>query len=78
MVRRNSDIKINKLADVEPYVIRYLAGLSYSPELKKIIDTKTEIGKGVTGYSLKAIFLQLLAKTSRFEIMADSKIILLW
>jgi ABC-type amino acid transport substrate-binding protein len=78
MVRTDSDIKINKLADLEPYVIGHLAGLSYTPELKKIIDAKDEIGKGVTGYSLKAMFSQLLAKTPRFEIMADSKITLLW
>jgi ABC-type amino acid transport substrate-binding protein len=78
MVRRNSDIKIDKLADLEPYVIGHLAGLSYTPELKKIINNKDEIGEVVTGYSLKAMFSQLLAKTPRFEIMADSKITFHW
>ncbi len=78
MVRKNSEIKIDKLTDVKPYVIGHLAGLSYTPELEQIIKDKDRIGEVVTGYSLKAMFSQLLAKTPRFEIMADSKKTFYW
>lgn len=78
MVREGSDIKINRLADLTPYVIGNLAGLSYTPELKKIIDDKAEIKEVVTGYSLQSMFAQLLANTPRFDIMADSKNTLYW
>ena len=78
MVRANSGIKIDKLDDLSPYVIGHLAGLSYTPELKKIIDDKAEIGEVVIGYSLKAMFAQILADIPRFEIMADSKHTFYW
>lgn len=78
MVRTNSDIKIDKLDDLSPYVIGHLAGLSYTPELKKIIDDKAEIDEVVIGYSLQAMFAQLLADIPRFEIMADSKHTFYW
>jgi polar amino acid transport system substrate-binding protein len=78
MVKAKSDISVDKLADLNPYVMGHLAGLSYTPELKKIIDDKADIGKVVIGYSLKAMFAQLLAEIPRFEIMADSKHTLFW
>jgi polar amino acid transport system substrate-binding protein len=78
MVRANSHIKIEELADLEPYVIGHLAGLSYTPELKKIINDKTAINEVVIGYSLTAMFAQLIADIPRFEIMADSKHTLSW
>ena len=78
MVRTDIDIKIDKLDDLSPYVMGHLAGLSYTPELKKIIDDKANIGEVVTGYSLKAMFAQLLSDIPRFEIMADSKHTFYW
>jgi polar amino acid transport system substrate-binding protein len=78
MVRANSDIKIDRLADLSPYIMGHLAGLSYTPELKKIIDDKIETEEVVIGYSLKAMFAQLLADLPRFEIMADSKHTFYW
>jgi polar amino acid transport system substrate-binding protein len=78
MVRANSDIKIDNLVDLEPYVMGHLAGLSYTPELKKIIDDKAEIGEVVIGYSLQSMFSQLLTTPQRFEIMADSKNTFYW
>jgi len=78
MVRANSGIEIDELADLNPYVMGHLAGLSYTPELKKIIDDKAEVEEVVIGYSLKAMFAQLLADIPRFEIMADSKHTFYW
>jgi polar amino acid transport system substrate-binding protein len=78
MVRANSGIKIDSLADLSPYILGHLAGLSYTHSLKKIIDDKAEIGEVVIGYSLKAMFAQLLADIPRFEIMADSKHTFYW
>ena len=78
MVRSNSEIKIDKLSDLTPYVMGHLAGLSYTPELEKIIKDKEKNGEVVTGYTIEAMFSQLLAKTPRFEIMADSKKTFYW
>ena len=78
VVRADSDIKIDKLDDLSPYLMGHLAGLSYTPELKKIIDDKADIGEVVTGYSLKAMFAQLLADIPRFEIMPNSKHTFYW
>lgn len=78
MVRANSDIQVDDLTDLQPLIIGYLAGLTYTPELKKIIDDKVKLEQVVTGYSLKAMFGQLLAETPRFDIMADSKSTLFW
>jgi polar amino acid transport system substrate-binding protein len=78
LVRANSDIQINDLTDLDPLIIGNLAGLTYTPELKKIIDNKIKREEVVTGYSLKAMFAQLLAETPRFDIMADSKSTFFW
>lgn len=78
MVRADSDIKITNLTDLAPYKIGHLAGLSYTPELMKIIKTKAKNKQLTTGYSLTAMFSQLLAPTPRFDIMADSKITFYW
>jgi polar amino acid transport system substrate-binding protein len=78
MVRANSDIQVDDLTDLQPLIIGYLAGLTYTPELKIIIDDKVKLEQVVTGYSLKAMFGQLLAETPRFDIMADSKSTLFW
>jgi polar amino acid transport system substrate-binding protein len=78
MVRENSEIKIATLNDLSPYVMGHLAGLSYTPKLKKIIQDKDERGEVVTGYSLEAMFAQLLAEIPRFDIMADSKKTFYW
>jgi polar amino acid transport system substrate-binding protein len=78
MVKANSEIKIDDLADLEPYVIGHLAGLSYTPELKKIIDDKAKVDEVVIGFTLEAMFAQLIADIPRFEIMANSKSTLFW
>jgi len=78
MVRANSDINITKLADLTPYKMGHLAGLSYSPELMEIIESKAKSKQLTTGYNLVAMFSQLLAPTPRFDIMADAKTTLYW
>jgi len=78
MVKADSNIEINSLADLKPYTMGHLAGLTYTPKLKKIIDDKINKNEVVTGYTLKAMFAQLLADIPRFEIMADSKNTFYW
>jgi len=78
MVKAGSDINITKLADLAPYKMGHLAGLSYIPELMKIIKDKNDNGQLVTGYDLTAMFSQLLAPKPRFDIMADSKTTFYW
>lgn len=78
VVRANSGIDISSLSDLKPYVIGHLAGLSYTPALMKIIEDKEKSGHAVTGYSLKAMFAQLVADLPRFAIMSNSKITLQW
>ena len=78
MVRADSDIVINKLADLAPYRIGHLAGLTYTPELLKIIDDKMKLNEIVTGFSLRSMFSQLLAPTPRFDIFADARNTFYW
>jgi polar amino acid transport system substrate-binding protein len=78
VVRADSNIEIKNLTDLTPYFIGHLAGLTYTPKLKRIIDNKSKIGETVTGYSLKAMYSQLLAEIPRFQIMANSKTSLYW
>ena len=78
MVRADSDIVINKLADLAPYRIGHLAGLTYTPELLKIIDDIMKLNEIVTGFSLRSMFSQLLAPTPRFDIFADARNTFYW
>jgi polar amino acid transport system substrate-binding protein len=73
MVREDSDIVINQLEDITPYRIGYLAGLTYTPELLKIINDKDKQNEAVVGFSLRSLFSQLLAPTPRFDIIADAR-----
>ncbi|MBL4942371.1 MAG: transporter substrate-binding domain-containing protein [Colwellia sp.] len=78
MVKASSNIKINKLDDLIPYRIGHLAGLTYTPELMKIITEKEATKQLVVGFNLKTLFSQLLATTPRFDIMADAKTTFHW
>ncbi|MFT5759110.1 MAG: ABC-type amino acid transport substrate-binding protein [Alteromonadaceae bacterium] len=78
MVRADSDIVINKLADLAPYRMGHLAGLTYTPELLKIINEKDKVNEVVTGFSLRSMFSQLLAPTPRFDIIADARDTFYW
>jgi len=53
MVRAGSDIVINSLDDLMPYRIGYLVGLSYTPELLKIIENKVSRNEAVKEFSLR-------------------------
>ena len=50
-----------------------LAGLTYTPEYMAIVNEKIKLNQVTIGHSLESMFLQLLAPTPRFDIMADSK-----
>jgi ABC-type amino acid transport substrate-binding protein len=78
MVRAESDIVINKLIDITPYRIGYLAGLTYTPELLKIIIDKDKKNEATAGFSLRSMFSQLLAPTPRFDIIADARDTFYW
>ena len=78
LVRADSDIDIKKLEDVKPYQIGHLAGLTYTVDYMDIIDEKIKLNQVSIGHSLESMFLQLLAPTPRFEIMADSKSTFNW
>jgi len=78
LVRADSDINIEKLADVKPLQIGHLAGLTYTPEYMKIIEEKRQQNQVTIGYSLNAMFLQLLSPVPRFDIMSDSKATFYW
>lgn len=72
MIRTDSNIAIKKLSDLMSYKMGYLAGLTYMPQLLKIINDKEIKNKVVTGYSLQAMFSQLLAPIPFFDIIADA------
>lgn len=78
MVRSDSKIKINSLADLEPLRIGHLAGLSYTPELLEIINQKIDAEQAVVANSMQSVFSQLLAKTPRIDIMANTKSTFHW
>jgi len=78
MVRADSNIKVTELKDILPLRIGYIEGVSYTPELLKIIHEKELKGQASSGYSLVAMFAQLLAKTPRFDIIADAKSTFYW
>jgi len=78
MVKADSSINIHDLKDLEPYRIGRLAGLSYTPELMKIIENKDKKNQVVTGYNFISMFSQLLAPIPRFDIIANSKSTFYW
>jgi len=79
MINANQpSIDINTLSDLSPYKIGYLAGLSYTPELMNIINKKKAKHQVHLGYSLTAMFDQLLADKPRFDIMVDAKSTFYW
>ncbi len=71
-------ITIKALSDLQPYKIGYLAGLSYTPTLMKIIKEKEPLHQTHLGYNLTAMFKQLLADKPRFDIMVDAKSTFYW
>ena len=77
-VLKNSDIEITDLSDLSPYRFGHLAGLAHTPALSEIVELKRQQNLVVNGYSVKALFGQLLAKPSRIDILANSKETLLW
>jgi polar amino acid transport system substrate-binding protein len=78
LVRADSGIDIKKLDDVKPYQIGHLAGLTYTVDYMNIINEKIKLDQVTIGHSLESMFLQLLAPTPRFDIMADSKSTFNW
>jgi polar amino acid transport system substrate-binding protein len=78
LVRADSSIAIKKIEDVKPYQIGHLAGLTYTVDYMNIVNEKIKLNQVSIGHSLESMFLQLLAPTPRFEIMADSKSTFNW
>ena len=78
VVRADSDIKIKQLSDLSPYVIGNLAGLSHTPEILTILKNKRQNNQVIDGYSIDAMFDQLLAHTPRFDLMINAKETFYW
>jgi len=78
LVRADSNIEIKQLSDLTPLTIGHLAGLSHTPEIMSIIDKKRLKQQVVDGYSVDAMFKQLLAETPRFDVMINSKETFYW
>lgn len=77
-MRADSNIKIEKLDDLQPLVIGHLAGLTHTPEVLEIIEKKRLKGEVSEGHSIDAMFMQLLSTTPRFDVMPNSKQTFLW
>jgi polar amino acid transport system substrate-binding protein len=77
-IRADSEIKIEKLEDLQPLVIGHLAGLTHTPELLKIVEQKRLTGEISLGHSIDAMFAQLLSTTPRFDIMPNTKQTFYW
>ncbi len=78
MVKSDSNIKIKSLKDLEPLIFGYLDGLTFTPELLKIINDKKKKKEIYYAYSLKQLFKGLLGKYQRYDITADSKATFQW
>jgi len=78
VVRADSNIDINHLNDLSPYVIGHLAGLSHTPEIMNIIDMKRLNNQVVDGYSIDGMFKSLLLTPSGFDVMINSKETFFW
>ncbi|MCP4163198.1 MAG: ABC transporter substrate-binding protein [Deltaproteobacteria bacterium] len=78
MVKSDSNIKIKSLKDLGPLKFGYLDGLTFTPELFKIINDKKKKKEIYYAYSLKQLFKGLLGKYQRFDITADSKATFQW
>jgi len=78
VVREGSNIEINKLSDLSPYVIGHLAGLSHTPEILQIIEQKRLSQQVYDGYHIDDMFKQLLAHKPRFDVMINSKETFYW
>ena len=77
-VRANSNIDIQKIEDLEPLRIGNLAGLTHTPILLAMIEKKRIKGEISEGYSIDAMFAQLLSSTPRFDIMPNTKQTFFW
>jgi len=76
--RTEDDINIKRLEDIKPYKFGHLSGLTYTPELQKILNDKKALNELTIGHTLDAMFKLLLANTPRFQIMSNSKETLKW
>ncbi|MBA6392041.1 transporter substrate-binding domain-containing protein [Colwellia sp. BRX10-3] len=76
--KKDKKIAINKLDDLNNYIIGHLSGLTHTPELLRIIDHKAQKNEVSIGHSVEAMFNQMLATPQRFDIMPNSKETFLW
>ena len=76
--KKDKNIVINKLDDLHNYTIGHLSGLTYTPEVLKVIEDKKQLQEVITGYSFKALLYQMLASPQRFDILLNSKQTILW
>lgn len=78
MIRANSNYTVNSLDDLQPLRVGHLAGLSYTPELLEIIESKLARQEAVVANSIDAVFSQLLADIPRIDITANTKSTFYW
>lgn len=76
--KKENNLSIKSLDDLNGLVIGHLSGLAHTPELLKIIEDKKQSNQVSIGYNVEAMFNQLLASPQRFDIMPNSKETLLW
>lgn len=78
MVRSDSSIKIRSYKDLNFLVFGYLDGLSFTPELLKVIMRKKKNSEVVNIYSLNNLLNGLAGRYQIFDITADSKLTMIW
>ena len=76
--KKDNNIVINKLSDIDNYTVGHLSGLTYTPEILNAINSKKTLQEVTTGYSFKALIRQMLASPQRFELLLNSKETILW
>lgn len=76
--KKDKNIVINNFSDLDNYTIGHLSGLTYTPEILKVINDKKKLQEVTTGYSFKALIRQMLAAPQRFEILLNSRETILW
>lgn len=76
--RKDSDIQVNSLEDLEPLRIGRMPGLTHTLAVMAIIDEKRDYNMVAEGHSVEALFFQMLSDNPRFDIMPNSKATFFW
>lgn len=75
---KDNKLDIQKLDDLNNYVIGHLSGLTHTPEILEIIESKKQKNEVTIGHSVDDMLNQMLATPQRFDIMPNSKETFLW